>query len=156
MVRIHYGDRADAVVGTSIDLSGYKTNSKGKLLYNDATVKVLDSNMVRVTIENYFIGNYTSVQGDSGSPVTTSGENRKLIGIHTGTLCEFTSPSTGVSTNVWSTFNGTSLEANVGDQLCGKIAMDLQDLPNSNISPQSWYYKVIVPWELIKSQFNLR
>ncbi len=156
---------ADAQRGAKIDLSGAKTNSNGVLLFKNATIITHNHKNELVTMEGHYLGNYNSIRGDSGAPVTINATNPtpspsvKLIGIHTGTICRYSSPSEGNDeVNVYSIFNGTDPygEFENGYQVCGYGAQRLASLPNSNISSLSWYYKAIVPWDLIKNEFSIR
>ncbi|MCG8490374.1 MAG: HYR domain-containing protein, partial [Sneathiellales bacterium] len=159
------GNSTDVQRGAKINLSGAETNSNGVLLFKNATITTYNHKIELVTMEGHYLGNYNSVGGDSGAPVTINATNStsppsvKLIGIHTGTICRYSSPSEGNSeVNVYSIFNGTDPRGQIlnGSQVCGEHAQRLAPLPNSNISSLSWYYKAIVPWELIKTEFNIR
>ena len=71
--------------------------------------------------------------------------------MYAGVLCKFTSPTEGsTDINVYSTLNGTSL--------CGASHQKWQSQnpdQNSQYNPLSAYYKIIIPWELIKDEFKI-
>ena len=130
--------------GSGISLYGKNTNSDGTLLFKNATVTTRDYGDGRdntFTLHNYLIGNYDSVIGDSGGPIVNyQNGSAYIIGIHSGTVCQFVSPSENqTEINFW--YNKTNSE----QQLCPKVTTGI------------WtYYKGFASWNTVKSEFEIR
>ena len=129
-------------------------NSVGNVQFVNATLRIPTSDIMQmVTRTNYIIGNQTSSIGDSGAPITIgTGNERKLIGMHTGKICEFTVPLVNGTLNVdvYSQIANVSVPQCVQDH---EVANHLLSHENTELKRA---YTVIVPWDLITTEFNLR
>ena len=148
------GIRSDVEINTPIEMSGNMTNSEGMIQYTNATIRYYNSHGQGATFINYFIGNQTSTGGDSGAPITTgSGENRKIIGMHSGHICQYPSPLVTETDPI-------DVRSTLG-QNNHKICDYTYDnwLSNPINHPTNTYqqrHTVIIPWDLIANEFNLR
>lgn len=137
------GNTTSVERGSEISLYGSRTNSDGVLLFKNATVTTRDYGKDRpytYTIPNYLIGNYASVGGDSGGPVVIhQNGSAHIIGIHSGVVCQFVSPSENQpEINFW--FNATD-----NSPLCPQVTTGI------------WtYYKGFSSWNTVKSELGIR
>ena len=114
-----------------IYLFGQFTDSVGNVLYKNATVNV-NAHYNRVyTLFNHGIGNYTSVGGDSGSPIVSyNNDTAYIVGMHSGTACRFSSPVENLT--------------------------DINLRPDCPANRDISIYKVFTPWENVMHELQLR
>ncbi|MDA7958646.1 MAG: HYR domain-containing protein [Nitrosopumilus sp.] len=143
VIDLKHGDSSSMEVGDTIHLFGEPTNSIGTLKYKNATVRLSDSEnnyqAHEYTMNNQFIGNYRSIAGDSGAAVVVMDRDvAKIIGIHVGRGCVFTSPSEGLDN--WTDYRVTDPVA--GTTYCST------DVRQS--------FTIISPWNAVRAGLGIQ
>ena len=136
VVDLIQGSTNDVSFGDTVFMYGKETNSEGLLLFKNATITTYDFHQNRYTMSNQHIANYDSIGGDSGAPVIIfSREVAKIVGIHSGIVCQFSAESEGqTEINLWGIVNG--------ERVCS--------------GSFSNYYKVFSSWDSIKDGLRIR
>ncbi len=130
VMNVTYGNLSDVPRWSKVNIYGAFTNDDGWLRYKNATLGSGTN-----TLTNMGISSYDSIRGDSGAPVIhhNASGSHNLIGLHSGGVCVFTSPSEYLSR----TINVTSTI------WCDDVNY-------------SYYYKAFNPWENVKPALDMQ
>lgn len=132
IMNVTYGNLSDVSRWEKVNIYGAMNNDDGWLLYKNATVH----DVYRHNLFNMGIAGYDSNNGDSGAPIIhhNASGSHNLIGIHTGGVCVFESPSEGLS-RIINVTSYTNWCDHMEDVYC---------------------YKTFSAWENVKQELNIQ
>ncbi len=131
---VTHGTLSDVEVLSTINIYGQYNNRDGLLIFKNAT---LDN--TRGTLTEMGIGNYKSIDGDSGGPIVYHGDGAVLVGLHGGSVCIFTPEDA----NTIDVSNSSFCNSNI-------------IITSQNGDYHNVYYKYFSAWENVKNGLNVR
>ncbi len=128
LINVQHGSTENIPIGSSIELIGSVTNSEGTLKYKNVTA-FKEGQLFR----NVGVGHYNSINGDSGGPIISVQNGYKLVGVHQGFLCTFSTYSLNL----------------------GVVLQDFKNIERFCPPDASSHFKLFTPWENEKNAFGL-